>query len=58
MDFFALSDHDAHALLCDCHYRGAMTGRGLAKHVRAHARRAERRAAWARTFKRIFGWGR
>ena len=30
MDFFELSDHHAHALLCDCHYRGSMTGASLA----------------------------
>lgn len=56
MDFFELSDREAHLLLCDCHYRGAMTGAGLARHIRAHARRAERHAAWMRTFSRVLGW--
>jgi hypothetical protein len=57
MDFFELSDRDAHRLLCDCHYSGTMTGAGLAKRLRYYAHRGERRAMWARTFKRLLGWG-
>ncbi|WP_299642770.1 hypothetical protein [Devosia sp.] len=37
MDFFEISSDDAHQLLCDCHYRGSMTGRGLARRLRRFA---------------------
>ena len=33
--FFGLSDEQAHELLCDCHYRGSMTGRSVGHRVRA-----------------------
>ncbi|MDQ6437235.1 hypothetical protein RB623_24550 [Mesorhizobium sp. LHD-90] len=56
MDFFDLSNRDTHWLLCDCHYQGAMTGAGLAKLVRRHARGSERRARWAQTVRRLLGW--
>lgn len=36
--FFGLSDDEAHELLCDCHYRGAMTGRTAGHRIRALAR--------------------
>jgi hypothetical protein len=36
--FFDLSDEEAHQLLCDCHYQGALTGRTAARRVRALAR--------------------
>jgi hypothetical protein len=55
MEFFELSDRDAHRLFCDCHYNGAMTGTGLAKHVRRHIRSSERRAMWARAFRKLLG---
>jgi len=55
MDFFALSDHDAHLLFCDCHYNGTMTGTNLAHRLRYHARRGEWLAKWARTFRRLLG---
>lgn len=35
--FFGLSDEEAHFLLCDCHWRGQMTGAAAAKRVRAIA---------------------
>ena len=35
--YFGLSDGKAHRLLCDCHYRGSMTGTKVAAHVRAVA---------------------
>jgi hypothetical protein len=35
--FFGLSDHEAHFLLCDCHWRGQMTGAAAAKRIRAVA---------------------
>jgi hypothetical protein len=34
IDFFGLSDRQAHRLLCDCHYSGSMTGPGLAMRLR------------------------
>lgn len=55
MDFFELTDRDAHRLLCDCHYHGAMTGRGLAQRLRRHARGSERRARWIGAFRRVLG---
>ena len=56
MEFFDLTHRDTHWMLCDCHYNGTMTGAGLAKLLRHHARSAERRARWARTFRRLVGW--
>jgi hypothetical protein len=44
MDFFALTDRDAHRLLCDCHYMGSLTGPRLAKRLRRHA--APPRGLW------------
>lgn len=35
--YFELSDREAHFLLCDCHWRGHMTGRAAARRVRAVA---------------------
>ena len=35
MDFFELSDREAHQLFCDCNYHGTMTGDGLARRVRS-----------------------
>ena len=35
--FFSLSDDEAHRLLCDCHFAGTMTGRSVARRVRALA---------------------
>jgi hypothetical protein len=37
MDYFAMSDEDAHHLLCDCHYMGSLTGRNLAARLRRFA---------------------
>jgi hypothetical protein len=37
MDFFEMTDEDAHRLLCDCHYMGTMTGSGLAHRIRHFA---------------------
>ena len=34
MDFFGLSDRQAHRLFCDCHYYGSMTGARLAVRLR------------------------
>lgn len=30
ISYFDLTEHSAHRLLCDCHYRGTMTGANLA----------------------------
>ena len=37
MDFFEMTDEDAHRLLCDCNYLGSMTGQALAHRIRAYA---------------------
>ncbi|MDA8229881.1 MAG: hypothetical protein M0006_00930 [Magnetospirillum sp.] len=38
MDYFGLSDRQAHWLLCDCHYGGRMTASEVASRVRDEAR--------------------
>jgi hypothetical protein len=35
--FFRLSDKEAHFLLCDCHWKGRMTGGGASRRVKAVA---------------------
>ena len=35
--YFGLSDDQAHRLLCDCHFQGAMTGNSVGRRVRAIA---------------------
>ena len=37
MDYFAMDDEEAHRLLCDCHYMGALTGQNLASRIRRFA---------------------
>lgn len=37
MDYFAMNDEEAHRLLCDCHYMGALTGHSLAARIRRFA---------------------
>jgi hypothetical protein len=37
--FFGLSQRQAHHLFCDCHYAAAVTGRTVARRVRAMAER-------------------
>lgn len=56
MDFFQLSDSEAHALLCDCRYHGRMTGGGLAHRLRRHAQASERRARMWQAIGRFFGF--
>lgn len=46
--YFELSESDAHRLLCDCHYRGTMTGVGLAARLRSVAR--------GNAFQRFWDW--
>ena len=50
MKFFELSDHEAHYLVCDCHYHGGMTmtPEGVAKRVRSLANRVTLRDMWSR----------
>jgi hypothetical protein len=50
MRFFELSDHEAHYLVCDCHYHGGMTmtPEGVAKRTRAIADRVTMREMWSR----------
>ena len=49
--YFGLSEHKAHRLLCDCHYRGTMTGAKVAAHLRLIAKGglAQRIWNWARS---------
>lgn len=50
MDFFEMTDDDAHRLLCDCHYMGSMTGTGLASRIRHFAEHGGGGVwSWART---------
>ena len=50
MKFFDLTDHEAHYLVCDCHYHGgiAMTPENVAKRVRGLASRVTLREMWTR----------
>lgn len=57
MDFFEMTNEDAHRLLCDCHYQGTMTGGGLAYRIRDYARRVERGTLWERAQGVFFGHG-
>ena len=49
MNYFDLSEHNAHRLLCDCHYRGTMTGANLAARLRPLAKGG--------ILQRIWSWG-
>lgn len=57
MDFFEMSNEDAHRLLCDCHYHGTMTGAGLAYRIRHYLQRAERGNLWERAQSAFMGRG-
>jgi hypothetical protein len=50
MDFFDLSDREAHYLLCDCHYHGGMTMTPdtVAKRIQGIASRVTWREMWDR----------
>lgn len=48
MDFFELSEREAHRLFCDCHYGGSMTGSGLARRLRTLAARRPMASIWQR----------
>lgn len=58
MDFFKLSDSEAHTLLCDCRYHGRMTGSGLAIRLRRYVDASERRARMWQAIGRFFGFAR
>jgi len=55
MDFFELNDHEAHLLLCDCRYQGSMTGPLVARRLRQHMERKERRSRLMNMVGRFFG---
>jgi len=55
MEFFGLNDNDAHRLLCDCRYYGAMTGERVAERLRRHAQRQEFRTRVMNAIGRFFG---
>jgi len=57
MDFFEMSNEDAHRLLCDCHYHGTMTGPGLAYRIRHYMQRSERGNLWERASNVFMGRG-
>lgn len=44
--FFELTDQEAHHLLCDCHYCGAMSGDNVATRVRYTANGPSARGLW------------
>jgi len=46
MDFFALSEGQAHHLLCDCHYADAVTPAMIAARARAVARKPTLSEVW------------
>ena len=56
MEFFSMSNEDAHRLLCDCHYQGSMTGPGLAQRIRHYARMVERGSLFQRAVRMVRGW--
>jgi hypothetical protein len=47
MDFFDLTRDEAHYLLCDCHYRGTMTGKAVADRLHSYANRGTPRGIWS-----------
>lgn len=53
--FFELSEHEAHHLLCDCHYGGTMTADGVASRIRAVANRMSVRELWDRACDAVSG---
>lgn len=44
--FFELSEHDAHHILCSCHYPGGMTSARVASRMRSQANRNTARELW------------
>jgi hypothetical protein len=52
VDFFGLTQRQAHHVFCDCHYGAAITPRTVARRVRALAERRSlgewAQAIWAR----------
>jgi hypothetical protein len=58
MRFFELSDHEAHYMVCDCHYHGGMmmTPDAVAKRARALADRLTLGEVWRRVRGGISLW--
>jgi hypothetical protein len=56
MAFFALTKGQAHRLLCDCHYYGAMTTAGVAARVRSIANQVTLRELWDRARIIVTAW--
>jgi hypothetical protein len=52
-DFFALSEGQAHHLLCDCHYPDAVTAGMIAARARAVARRPSLSELWGKFCHRV-----
>jgi hypothetical protein len=48
MAFFCLTNRQAHRLLCDCNYHGAMTAADAAAGVRSVANKVTLREFWHR----------
>jgi len=56
MTFFELTEHEAHHLLCDCHYYGSMTGTSVAARARATANKVTVRELWDRARDAATAW--
>ena len=54
--FFDLSRGEAHHLLCDCHYAGAVTSQMLASRTRAVAGRMTLRDVWDKVRGAVRAW--
>lgn len=52
IDFFGLTEDQAHHLLCDCHYHGAMTTQNVSTRLRAIADRRTIGEVW----QSVRGW--
>jgi hypothetical protein len=56
MKFFQLSDHEAHHLLCYCHYAGSVTSKMIAERARELARKKTLGQMWESFRVRLFGF--
>ncbi|MGO4838588.1 hypothetical protein AB4144_40700, partial [Rhizobiaceae sp. 2RAB30] len=56
LEFFGMSDSDAHRLLCDCQYFGSMTGKAVARQIRNQLRREAFRTSVRRVMHRAIPW--
>lgn len=55
MDFFELNDHEAHHLLCYCHYAGSVTSKMVAERARELSRKKTLAQMWQGLRLRLFG---